>query len=65
MSSGMIIKCSWLSASLKSEKTQLGTFKYPNAEQGVVQGNKLLYITFTYSNALVEPQRRVLAFRQA
>lgn len=61
----MIIECSWLSALQQREKTQRGTSQTPQTQQGIVQGNKLLYLTFTYSNAFFEPQWGVLAFCQA
>lgn len=61
----MIIDCSWLSASREREKTQRGTSQTSQTQQGAVWGNKLLYLTFTYSNAFFEPQWGVLAFCQA
>lgn len=49
----------------KGKNTQQGTSQTSQTQQGVVQGNKLLYLTFTYSNAFFEPQWGVLAFCQA
>lgn len=61
----MVIECSWLSASQERAKTQRGTSQTSQTQQGVVRGNKLFYLTFTYSNAFFEPQWGVLAFCQA
>lgn len=52
----MIIECSWLSASQQREKKQRGTSQTSQTQQGIVQGNKLLYLTLTYSDAFFEPQ---------
>lgn len=61
----MSIECSWLSASQQREKTQRGTSQTSQTQQGIVEGNKLLYLTLTYSDAFFEPQWGVLAFCQA
>lgn len=52
----MIIECSWLSASQQREKNQRGTSQTSRTQQGIVQGNKLLYLTLTYSDAFFQPQ---------